>query len=492
MGIRKHKPTTPGRRGSSVSDFVELTRSTPEKSLLVAKPKTGGRNNKGHVTSRGIAGGHKQKYRIVDFKRRKWGVPATVERLEYDPNRTAFIALINYQDGEQAYILAPQRLAVGDKVVGMGGWQEYGVVDGNAAGWLSPRTLGVLGAVAAALAVLMRENGLPALLDEAMNAARKRAADAGVADRVSFEVASAHEEGGDRVYAVSTTEIIGDDEGKVSGLRLTEVERTDQGFEPVEGTERVLPAQLVLLAMGFLGPQQAGEPLDELFPHQLQRAEPVRLEQDQQPAVEGVQRLQRGGDLVRVVGEIIDDGDAACGPHHLHAAADAGEGFEGHDRLGRRDAQRLHGPYGGQGVGDVHPGCAAERRGQQVGPRQRHGPTPLAQHDHLAAVGRVEHDRPSAAAQPLLDELSRLAARRLEAEPHDGAAAASPHLAYERVVGVEHGVAVARHRLDDDGLDVGELLHGVDAAQAEVVANTRKAAGRMRNWVDSWRGPRGR
>ncbi|MEX0341007.1 MAG: 50S ribosomal protein L2, partial [Erythrobacter sp.] len=89
----------------------------PVKSLVEGKRKTGGRNNKGHVTSRGMAGGHKQKYRYVDFKRRKWDVEGTVERLEYDPNRTAFIALVKYDDGELAYILAPQRLAVGDKVI---------------------------------------------------------------------------------------------------------------------------------------------------------------------------------------------------------------------------------------------------------------------------------------------------------------------------------------------------------------------------------------
>ena len=94
MGIRKYKPTTPGRRGASVADFVEITRSEPEKSLVRPLTKTGGRNNKGHVTSRGIAGGHKQKYRFIDFKRRKWDMPAVVERLEYDPNRTASIALV--------------------------------------------------------------------------------------------------------------------------------------------------------------------------------------------------------------------------------------------------------------------------------------------------------------------------------------------------------------------------------------------------------------
>ena len=94
-----------------------FTKAGPVKGLTEGKKKTGGRNNKGHVTSRGIAGGHKQRYRIVDFKRRKWDMPATVERLEYDPNRTAFIALVKYSDGEVAYILAPQRLSVGDIIV---------------------------------------------------------------------------------------------------------------------------------------------------------------------------------------------------------------------------------------------------------------------------------------------------------------------------------------------------------------------------------------
>ena len=94
MGIRKYKPTTPGRRGSSVADFVELTRSTPEKSLLVPSPKTGGRNNAGKITTRHIGGGHKQAYRLIDFKRYdKDGVPAKVAHIEYDPNRTARIAL---------------------------------------------------------------------------------------------------------------------------------------------------------------------------------------------------------------------------------------------------------------------------------------------------------------------------------------------------------------------------------------------------------------
>ncbi len=117
MGIRKYKPTTPGRRGSSVADFAELTRSTPEKSLLVPIKKTGGRNNQGRVTTRHIGGGHKQAYRIVDFKRYdKDGVPAKVAHIEYDPNRTARLALLHYADGEKRYIIAPAGLAQGAHV----------------------------------------------------------------------------------------------------------------------------------------------------------------------------------------------------------------------------------------------------------------------------------------------------------------------------------------------------------------------------------------
>jgi large subunit ribosomal protein L2 len=117
MGIRKYKPTTPGRRGSSVADFVELTRSTPEKSLLVPSPKTGGRNNTGRITTRHIGGGHKQAYRLVDFKRYdKDGVPAKVAHIEYDPNRTARIALLHFADGEKRYIIAPQGLTQGSSV----------------------------------------------------------------------------------------------------------------------------------------------------------------------------------------------------------------------------------------------------------------------------------------------------------------------------------------------------------------------------------------
>ena len=117
MAIRKYKPTTPGRRGSSVSDFAELTRSTPEKSLTVPVKKTGGRNNQGRITTRHIGGGHKQAYRLIDFKRYdKDGVPAKVAHIEYDPNRTARIALLHYVDGEKRYIIAPQGLAQGMKV----------------------------------------------------------------------------------------------------------------------------------------------------------------------------------------------------------------------------------------------------------------------------------------------------------------------------------------------------------------------------------------
>jgi large subunit ribosomal protein L2 len=117
MGIRKYKPTTPGRRGSSVADFAEVTRSTPEKSLLRPLPKTGGRNASGKITTRHIGGGHKRQYRIVDFKRYdKDGVPAKVAHIEYDPNRTARIALLHYADGEKRYIVAPNNLEQGAQV----------------------------------------------------------------------------------------------------------------------------------------------------------------------------------------------------------------------------------------------------------------------------------------------------------------------------------------------------------------------------------------
>lgn len=117
MGIRKYKPTTPGRRGASVSDFVEITRSEPEKSLLRPLHKTGGRNNNGRVTSRHRGGGHKRQYRVIDFRRHdKDGVPARVAHIEYDPNRTSHIALLHYADGEKRYILAPAKLRQGDRV----------------------------------------------------------------------------------------------------------------------------------------------------------------------------------------------------------------------------------------------------------------------------------------------------------------------------------------------------------------------------------------
>ncbi len=117
MAIRKYKPTTPGLRGSSVADFAEITRTTPEKSLLRPLSKTGGRNNSGKITTRHKGGGHKRQYRVVDFRRHdKDGVPAKVAHIEYDPNRTARIALLHYVDGTKRYILAPAKLNQGDTV----------------------------------------------------------------------------------------------------------------------------------------------------------------------------------------------------------------------------------------------------------------------------------------------------------------------------------------------------------------------------------------
>src|SRR3954447_11603256 len=116
MPLRKRNPTSPGRRFQTVSDFSEITTDKPEKSLLAPKPRTGGRNSYGRKTSRHRGGGHKQQYRIVDFKRNKDGVPAKVAAIEYDPNRNARIALLHYVDGEKRYILAPAGLAVGDMV----------------------------------------------------------------------------------------------------------------------------------------------------------------------------------------------------------------------------------------------------------------------------------------------------------------------------------------------------------------------------------------
>ena len=117
MGIRAYKPTSPARRFYTVSDFKEITTDVPEKKLLEPKARTGGRNHYGRITSRFRGGGHKQAYRIVDFKRAKIGVPAKVAEIEYDPNRTARIALLHYADGVKTYILAPDGLKQGDTVV---------------------------------------------------------------------------------------------------------------------------------------------------------------------------------------------------------------------------------------------------------------------------------------------------------------------------------------------------------------------------------------
>ena len=116
MGIRVRKPTSPGRRFQTVSDFADLTASKPERSLIAKQHSTGGRNNYGRKTSRHRGGGHKQRYRVIDFRRNKDGVPATVATIEYDPNRNARIALLHYHDGEKRYILAPAGLEVGDKL----------------------------------------------------------------------------------------------------------------------------------------------------------------------------------------------------------------------------------------------------------------------------------------------------------------------------------------------------------------------------------------
>jgi large subunit ribosomal protein L2 len=117
MALKYYKPTTPGQRQLVLVDRSELHKGAPVKALTEGLSKTGGRNNLGRITAYHRGGGHKRSYRLIDFKRRKLGVPAVVERLEYDPNRTGFIALIKYQDGELSYILAPQRLSVGDTVV---------------------------------------------------------------------------------------------------------------------------------------------------------------------------------------------------------------------------------------------------------------------------------------------------------------------------------------------------------------------------------------
>lgn len=117
MALKYFKPTTPGQRQLVIVDRSELWKGKPEKSLTVGLRKKGGRNSFGRITTRHQGGGHKQRYRLIDFKRQKKDIPAVVERIEYDPNRTAFIALIKYEDGELSYILAPQKLKVGDKVI---------------------------------------------------------------------------------------------------------------------------------------------------------------------------------------------------------------------------------------------------------------------------------------------------------------------------------------------------------------------------------------
>ena len=129
MALKHFNPVTPSLRGTILVDRSELWKGKPVKGLTIGKSSSGGRNNHGRTTSRFRGGGHKQSYRLVDFKRRKFDMPATVERLEYDPNRTAFIALIKYQDGELSYILAPQRLRAGDVVVAA---QRADIKPGNA------------------------------------------------------------------------------------------------------------------------------------------------------------------------------------------------------------------------------------------------------------------------------------------------------------------------------------------------------------------------
>jgi large subunit ribosomal protein L2 len=116
MALKKYKPTTPGQRFKIISDFDDITATKPEKSLIVGKVSTGGRDNQGKMTIRNVGGGHKQKYRFIDFKRDKEGILGTVKTIEYDPNRTARIALINYADGEKRYIVAPHGLKVGQEI----------------------------------------------------------------------------------------------------------------------------------------------------------------------------------------------------------------------------------------------------------------------------------------------------------------------------------------------------------------------------------------
>lgn len=129
MALKTYNPVTPGLRQLVQVDRRELWKGKPVKKLTEGLTKSGGRNNQGRITARRIGGGHKRTYRVIDFKRRKWDVAGTVERLEYDPNRSAFIALLRYEDGEQAYILAPQRLGAGDQVIA---GEKVDVKPGNA------------------------------------------------------------------------------------------------------------------------------------------------------------------------------------------------------------------------------------------------------------------------------------------------------------------------------------------------------------------------
>ena len=127
MSVRKLKPVTPGQRFRVVNGFDAITTDKPEKSLLAPNKRSGGRNNQGKMTTRNIGGGHKQRYRIIDFKREKFGIPATVKTIEYDPNRTAFIALVYYADGEKRYVIAQNGLEVGQTIVsGTGVTPEIG------------------------------------------------------------------------------------------------------------------------------------------------------------------------------------------------------------------------------------------------------------------------------------------------------------------------------------------------------------------------------
>ncbi|NLZ15826.1 MAG: 50S ribosomal protein L2 [Erysipelotrichaceae bacterium] len=129
MSIRTYKPTTPSRRNMTNSTFGEITKTAPEKSLLVSLSKSGGRNNQGVITCRHIGGGHKRKYRIIDFKRNKDGIPAVVKTIEYDPNRNANICLVSYLDGEKRYIIAPKDIKVGQKIIS---GDTVDIVTGNA------------------------------------------------------------------------------------------------------------------------------------------------------------------------------------------------------------------------------------------------------------------------------------------------------------------------------------------------------------------------